>query len=175
MFFLCQEGLDTGRVELWVFGFEVHHLLLVIAKLFHGFSDPLRLLFHLVQVQIKMQYKNRLHKTTTTRWWPPSCPSSPGAPSPAKPLAQFQHQASSPVAAKKVLQGPSIRLEPKIESTKWSKPSAHLKIKVKGFSGFLRSSWQKDHRLLGLRRSHLGGWVSGWVGDLVGGWVRPTK
>ena len=49
---LRQEGLHTRRVELWVLGLEVDHLLLVLAELFHRLSDPFGLLFHL-QTQIQ--------------------------------------------------------------------------------------------------------------------------
>ena len=44
---LRQEGLHTRRVELWMLGFEVDHLLLVLAELLHRLSDPFGLLFHL--------------------------------------------------------------------------------------------------------------------------------
>ena len=44
---LRQEGLHTRRVELWMLGFEVDHLLLVFAELLHRLSDPFGLLFHL--------------------------------------------------------------------------------------------------------------------------------
>ena len=49
---LRQEGLDTRRVELWVLGLEVDHLLLVLAELLHRLSDPFGFLFHL---QTQMQ------------------------------------------------------------------------------------------------------------------------
>ena len=49
---LRQEGLHTRRVELWVLGLEVDHLLLVLAELLHRLADPFGLLFHL-QTQIQ--------------------------------------------------------------------------------------------------------------------------
>ena len=49
---LRQEGLHTRRVELWVLGLKVDHLLLVLAELLHRLSDPFGLLFHL-QTQIQ--------------------------------------------------------------------------------------------------------------------------
>ena len=50
---LRQEGLHTRRVELWVLGLKVDHLLLVLAELLHRLSDPFGLLFHL-RTQIRI-------------------------------------------------------------------------------------------------------------------------